>query len=36
MDNPCDNCALRFNCPNDDPEEPDYCPWFIQELLRGS
>ena len=27
--NPCDDCALRFNCPNDDPEEPDYCPWFI-------
>lgn len=29
MDNQCDDCALRFNCPNDDPEEPDYCPWFI-------
>lgn len=26
--NPCDDCALRFNCPNDDPE-PEYCPWFI-------
>lgn len=28
-DSPCAECKRRFHCPNDDPEEPDYCSWYL-------
>ena len=28
-DSPCDSCCRRFHCPNNDPEEPEYCSWYL-------
>ena len=28
-DNLCGMCKRRFNCPVDDPEDPQYCLWYL-------
>ena len=28
-DSPCYSCKRRFHCPNNDPEEPQYCSWYL-------
>ena len=28
-DSPCNSCCRRFHCPNNDPEEPEYCSWYL-------